>query len=123
VFNWALVAGPLSPLKPAAPFPAARVKTPVVASDRRTAWFATAKKKLPAASTAIETGCCKAAEVAGSQGPLANRANRPFSKQAPERTKPFIELLQSFGPSLIEKIATAYRQRFLELLFHRETSG
>jgi hypothetical protein len=34
-----------------------------------------------------------------------------------------IALLQSFGPSLIEKIATAYRQRFLDLLFNRETSG
>lgn len=44
-------------------------------------------------------------------------------KQAPERTKPFIELVQSFGPSLIEKIAAAYRQRFLEPLFHRKTRG
>jgi|ERR1035438_950443 hypothetical protein len=44
-------------------------------------------------------------------------------KQAPERTKLFIELLQSFGPPLVEKIAAAYRQRCLELLFHRETSG
>ena len=36
LFNWALVAGPLSPLKPAVPLPATRVKTPVAASHRRT---------------------------------------------------------------------------------------
>src|SRR5664280_1894343 len=36
LFNCALVAGPLSPLNPAVPLPATRVKTPVVASNRRT---------------------------------------------------------------------------------------
>jgi len=43
-------------------------------------------------------------------------------KQAPERTKLFIELIQSFGPVLIEQIVAAYRERSIELLLHRETS-
>ena len=36
-------------------------------------------------------------------------------KQAPERTKPFIELLQSSGPAFIEKIAAACRERSVEV--------
>ena len=39
-------------------------------------------------------------------------------KQAPERTKPFIELVHSFGPALIEKIAVAYRERSVEVPSH-----
>ena len=39
-------------------------------------------------------------------------------KQAPERTKPFIELVHSFGPALIEKIAVAYRERSVEVPAH-----
>ena len=39
-------------------------------------------------------------------------------KQAPERTKPFIELVQSSGPAFIEKIAAAYRERSAEPAFH-----
>ena len=31
-------------------------------------------------------------------------------KETPERTKPFIELLQAFGPALVEKIVAAYRE-------------
>ena len=34
-------------------------------------------------------------------------------KQAPERTKPFLELVHSAGPALIEKVAAAYRERSL----------
>ena len=37
-------------------------------------------------------------------------------KQAPERTTPFLELVQSSGPALIEKITAAYRKRSVELL-------
>lgn len=44
-------------------------------------------------------------------------------KQAPEPTKFFIELVQSFGPALIAKIAAAYQGRSLDLLSHREASG
>jgi Mn-containing catalase len=44
-------------------------------------------------------------------------------KQAPERTKLFIELIQSFGPVLIEQIVAAYRQRSHLGLFHRETAA
>ena len=32
----------------------------------------------------------------------------------PEQTKPFIELLETFGPALIGKIVAAYRERSLE---------
>ena len=39
-------------------------------------------------------------------------------KQASERTKPFIELLQSSGPAFIEKIAAAYRVRSVEVPSH-----
>lgn len=39
-------------------------------------------------------------------------------KQAPERTKPFLDLVQSFGPDIIEKIAAAYRKGSTEPLFH-----
>jgi len=39
-------------------------------------------------------------------------------KQAPERTKPFLELVHSSGPALIEKIAAAYRERSLGPLLH-----
>jgi hypothetical protein len=63
-YNWALVAGPLSPLKPCVPFPATRVKTPVLASNRRTA-FPSPKKTLPDPSTATELGEPKAADVPG----------------------------------------------------------
>jgi hypothetical protein len=35
-------------------------------------------------------------------------------KQASERTKPFIELVQSSDPAFIEKIAAAYRERSAE---------
>lgn len=45
-------------------------------------------------------------------------------KETPERTRPFIELLQSFGPALVDKIVVAYRQCDLDLsVLHRETSG
>lgn len=37
-------------------------------------------------------------------------------KQTPEQTKPFIELLETFGPALIERIVAAYRERSLELI-------
>ena len=73
--NWALVAGPLSPLKPAVPFPAARVKTPVVASNRRTTLRSSAKKRLPALSTATEPGERRLADVPANvhrQPPPAN---------------------------------------------------
>ena len=36
--------------------------------------------------------------------------------QTAERTKPFIELLETFGPALIERIVAAYRERSLELM-------
>ena len=39
-------------------------------------------------------------------------------KQAPERTKPFLELVHSFGPALVEKIVAAYRERSFEPLLH-----
>ena len=39
-------------------------------------------------------------------------------KQAPERTKPFIELLQSSGPAFIERIAAAYKGRSVEVPSH-----
>jgi hypothetical protein len=39
-------------------------------------------------------------------------------KQAPERTKPFLDLVHSFGPDIIEKIAAAYRKGSTEPLFH-----
>jgi hypothetical protein len=35
--------------------------------------------------------------------------------QAPEPTKPFIELLETFGPALIERTVAAYRERSLEM--------
>lgn len=45
-------------------------------------------------------------------------------EHTPERTKPFIELLETFGPALIEKIVAAYRECSVELLvFHRGASG
>ena len=31
-------------------------------------------------------------------------------QHTPERSKPFIELLETFGPTLIERIALAYRE-------------
>lgn len=38
-------------------------------------------------------------------------ANAVFRlNETPERTKPFIELAESFGPALIEEIVAAYRQ-------------
>jgi len=36
-------------------------------------------------------------------------------KESPERTRPFIELLLSFGPTLVDKIVAAYRQCDLDL--------
>jgi hypothetical protein len=36
--------------------------------------------------------------------------------QTPERTKPFIELLETFGPALVKRIVAAYRERPLELI-------
>jgi hypothetical protein len=36
--------------------------------------------------------------------------------QAAERTKPFIELLETFGPALVKSIVAAYRERSLELI-------
>jgi len=51
--NWALVAGPLSPLNPRVPFPATGVRIPVVASNRRTV-FCVAKNMLPAESAATD---------------------------------------------------------------------
>lgn len=42
-------------------------------------------------------------------------------KEAPERTRTFIELLQSFGPGLVDKIVAAYRECDL-LVLPRETS-
>jgi hypothetical protein len=45
--NWALAAGPLSPPEPYVPLPAARVKMPVVASNRKT-MFRETKIRLPA---------------------------------------------------------------------------
>jgi len=45
-------------------------------------------------------------------------------KEAPEWTLPFIDLLQSFGVGLVDRIVAAYRECSLELLvLHRETSG
>lgn len=45
-------------------------------------------------------------------------------KQAPERTKTFIEILQLVGPTLVEKIAAAYRECALDLpVSHRYTSA
>jgi len=40
-------------------------------------------------------------------------------KEAPEWTLPFIELLQSFGLALVERIVAAYRESTLELLVRR----
>jgi hypothetical protein len=51
MFNWALVAGPLSPLEPAVPFPATVVITPF-ATLRMREFFVSAMNTLPAASTA-----------------------------------------------------------------------
>jgi hypothetical protein len=50
-FNCALVAGPLSPLKPGVPVPATRAVILVTASILMTA-FPLAKNRLPAGSTA-----------------------------------------------------------------------
>ena len=36
--------------------------------------------------------------------------------QTAERTRPFIELLETFGPALIKRIVAAYRERSLELM-------
>jgi hypothetical protein len=36
--------------------------------------------------------------------------------QTAERTKPFIELLETFGPALVKSIVAAYRERSLELI-------
>lgn len=44
-------------------------------------------------------------------------------KEAPERTKRFIELLQGFGPALIDKIIAAYRECSVELVLHRGPLG
>ena len=38
----------------------------------------------------------------------------PRLKTMPERTKPFIELLDTFGNALVEKIVAAYREWSLE---------
>ena len=62
-FNWALVAGPLSPLKPAVPFPATVVITPF-ATLRMRLLFASAMYRLPAGSTAMEFGSFNWALVA-----------------------------------------------------------
>lgn len=44
-------------------------------------------------------------------------------KEAPERTRKFIELLQSFGPALVDRIVAAYRECDLNLfVLPRETS-
>jgi hypothetical protein len=36
--------------------------------------------------------------------------------QTPERTKPFIELLETFGPAFVKRTAAAYREHSLELI-------
>lgn len=41
-------------------------------------------------------------------------------KETPERTKPFIELLQSFGPVLVDQIVAAYRECDLTSLCYVE---
>src|ERR1022692_3708484 len=40
-------------------------------------------------------------------------------REAPERTGRFVELIQSFGPALIEEIIAAYRGCSAELVLHR----
>jgi hypothetical protein len=37
-------------------------------------------------------------------------------KYMTERTKPFVELLETFGPVLVERIVAAYRECSLELI-------
>src|ERR1039457_6435691 len=67
--NWALVAGPLSPLKPSVPLPATVVITPF--ETLRTREFqASAMYRLPAASTATPEGQYNWARVAGPLSPL-----------------------------------------------------
>src|SRR5580700_8315224 len=69
LFNWALVAGPLSPLKPAVPFPATVVITPF--ETLRMRWFdASAMYTLPEESTATPCGSLTWALAAGPLSPL-----------------------------------------------------
>jgi len=45
-------------------------------------------------------------------------------KEAAESTRPFIELLQSFGPALVERIVAAYTDCAVEVLvLNRGASG
>src|ERR1035437_9546732 len=71
--NWALVAGPLSPLKPDVPFPATVVITPLETSRMRLSWKS-AMNRLPAESTATPTASLNAALVAG---PLSPKPDDP----------------------------------------------
>ena len=67
--NWALVAGPLSPLKPAVPFPATVVITPFETLRTRLL-LESAIYRLPAESTATPRGRYNWALVAGPLSPL-----------------------------------------------------
>ena len=67
--NWALVAGPLSPLKPCVPFPATVVITPL--ETLRMRWLeASAMYRLPAAVHGDTVGVINCAPVAGPLSPL-----------------------------------------------------
>ena len=64
------MADPPSPLKAAAPVPAAMVMSPVRPSTRRIRWSPTVDTNtLPAASTATPVGVCNPAAVAGPPSP------------------------------------------------------
>src|ERR1035437_6130531 len=67
LFNWALVAGPLSPLKPNVPFPATVVITPFETLRMR---LPPAMYRLSAESTATPEGMSNWALVAGPLSPL-----------------------------------------------------
>src|SRR5271169_4031191 len=68
-FNWALVAGPLSPLKPEVPFPATAAITPLEIFQIKLS--ASAIYRLPAESTATPEGLPNWALVAGPLSPTS----------------------------------------------------
>src|SRR5271168_1593308 len=69
-FNWALIAGPLSPLKPEVPFPATAVIAPLEIFQMKLSPSAT--YRLPAESTATPQGFPNWALVAGPLSPTSD---------------------------------------------------
>jgi len=69
LLTWALMAGPLSPLKPAVPFPATVMMIPL-AILRMRLLLASAMYRLPMESKAIPSGKFNWAKLAGPLSPL-----------------------------------------------------